>query len=112
MSWNKVEKAVRQAHAIAFDGCHKIYLAMDEEQVRSFKRYGYDEGDSQMYRASEFDQPVTEMLDKLDEWWAESCNLRFISAVATVPDGTDPNLGYTDLIPQGDDEPDDDEESE
>ena len=43
-----------------------------------------------------------EALELLRDWYDESCGLRFISAVKTV-DG-DPNDGFTDLIPQFDEE--------
>ena len=36
--WNDVEVAMEYAHLVAFDGCHKIYLAMDEEQAEWFRK--------------------------------------------------------------------------
>jgi hypothetical protein len=89
MSWKKVEKALPFAKAIAFDDCHKIYLAMDEEQVELFKAYGY----------KVFMTDNVAVLEVLHEWWADSCGLRFISAVSTVEG--DPNKGFVDLIAQG-----------
>lgn len=83
-----VADAIVNAELVAWDGCHKIYLAMDVEQAEWF-RDKYDfvvEG------------TASDMLDNLIEWWHESCDLRFISAVRTNHD--DPNAGFTDLIPQ------------
>ena len=50
------------------------------------------------------------MLEKLHEWWNESCGLRFISGVSHNEE--DPNYGFVTLIPQGasDDVDDDDDE--
>jgi len=83
-----VVEAITEAHLVAYDDCHKIYLAMDEEQAEWFREYF----------------PVTvegtaeEMLNALADWWENSCFLRFINAVAT--NHADPNAGFTTLIPQ------------
>lgn len=87
--WKRVEAAVQDALLIAFDGCHKIYVAMDKEQADWF-RDNYEhtlEGSSDA------------MLDTLHEWYDESCPLVFISAVRSSP--LNPNDGFRDLIPQG-----------
>ena len=42
VSWDKVEVAVELAKGIAFDECHKIYVLMDDEQMKLMKGYGYD----------------------------------------------------------------------
>lgn len=110
--WEEVEEAVKSAHLIAWDTCHKIYLAMDVEQAGWFV-------DNYTVNASDFidqnDEGVfsgtpDEMLDKLHQWWNESCGLRFISAVETNHD--DPNMGFTTLIPQGADDEEDESEYE
>ena len=41
-----------------------------------------------------------EMMNTLEDWYANSCGLRFIEAVKTV--AGDPNEGFTTLIGQGD----------
>ena len=82
------------AHLIAWDGCHKIYLAMDEEQAEWF-RENYE---------IVMDSSLDAMLWKLVDWYDKSCFLRFISAVATNHD--DPNAGYTTLIAQFDEDED------
>lgn len=63
-AWKRVEDALPNAKAIAWDTCHKTSLAT------------------------------------LQEWFADSCALRFITAVHSVPEGEDPNEGFTDLIAQ------------
>lgn len=96
--WDKVEAAVVHAHGVAWDGCHKIYLAMDEGEADWFATY--------------YPHWVTgtaaEMLDTLNEWYLDSCSLRFIQSVRAV-DG-DPNDGYVNLISQFEDAPLDDDD--
>ena len=102
-----VADAVEDALLIAFDGCHKIYLAMDEEQAYWF-RTNYN-GTSCTDRT--FTGTPKEMLNTLLAWWDESCGLKFINAVTT--DHENPNAGYKSLIGQGDwceDEDDEDDE--
>lgn len=91
--WNKVEAWLHDAKGIAFDGCHKIYVLMDDEQMAEMKEYGYDP----LIAADS--TTIDEMLSTLMEWYENSCGLRFINAVSTNHE--DPNLGFIDLIPQG-----------
>jgi len=98
--WQDVEATVEDARAIAFDNCHKIYVLMDDEQVRVVAGYGYDP------LITKDDMSSSEMLKTLRAWFQASCGLRFINAVCTVEG--DPNDGFETLIPQGADEEDDD----
>jgi len=41
------------------------------------------------------------LLNTLEDWYANSCGLRFIQAVTTVEN--DPNDGFEDIIAQGTD---------
>jgi len=68
-----------EAKAIGWDTCHKIYLSMDDEEVASMVALGY--GDDMLTRN---DATTEEMYARLEDWWANSCALRFISAVYTV----------------------------
>lgn len=99
-----VEDRVSEAKAIAFDNCHKIYLLMDDEQVEKMREYGYDP-----LITSEEADPYT-MFEILKNWYYDSCGLRFIQAVATHP--KDPNLGFENLIAQGDYVFEDEEDTE
>lgn len=102
-AWAKVEGALIGAHSIAFDGCHKVYVLMDEEQTEQMRGHGYgdqsaDGGDgSHLVVIGDVGQEWA--LEALRDWYADSCALRFIEAVRTV-DG-DPNEGFTALIEQG-----------
>lgn len=91
--WECVNSALAKATAISFDGCHKIYVLLDDHQADYQAALDYPF----MVFASETTRP--EMLATLKEWFDASCGLRFISAVRTV--GGDPNDGFDDLIPQG-----------
>jgi len=92
MSFDLVRERVPQAKAIAWDTCHKIYLLLDDEQVEITRGYGYDP-----LITSEEATP-DEMMRKLEEWYDNSCSLRFINAVRT--NHADPNAGFEQLIPQ------------
>jgi hypothetical protein len=100
--WKTVEDAIPSALGVAWDGCHKIYVAMDEEQDSWFNEssYAYTRGSGEV------------LLDLVRKCFAESCYLRFVNSVTT--NAEDPNAGYVALIPQGafDDEDFDDEEGE
>lgn len=100
--WEDVLDACGDAVAITWDGCHKIYVLMDDEQVELMTGYGYDP----------IIPVVSDQLacETLREWYDESCWLRFISAVRSVD--TDPNDGFTSLIGQFDDEEEWDEDED
>ena len=87
--WHEVREYVQEAKGIAFDGCHKIYLAMDYNQMDWFQ---------QNYEHFLASSPEV-MFEKLKIWYEDSCSLKFIQAVET--NEADPNEGFTNLIPQG-----------
>lgn len=74
-----MQAAVEQASAMHFDGCHKIYLSMDEATVDQMVEYGYN------IEPADF--------DTLKEWFDKSCSLRFVSAISNKDD-------FTSVIPQ------------
>ena len=96
--WDGVAAAVEEAVSIAWDGCHKVYVLMDEGQHDQMQSYGYDP----LIRVESIG--AEEALELLRDWYDESCALRFISAIKTVD--SDPNDGFTDLIPQFDEDED------
>jgi hypothetical protein len=109
-----VMDAVMDARLVAFDGCHKIYLAMDDEQAEWFRNnYNGVHCDDRTFEGT-----PKEMMKTLKGWWDDSCGLKFITAVTTNHD--DPNAGYESLISQDDawdfesqdDEYDDEDEDE
>lgn len=87
--------AAEHATIAAWDGCHKIYLGLDDDQAQRFEELEYEY----------LEYPETMISDDtyriLATWFNSSCALRFIQAVASVEEGEDPNKGYTSLIPQG-----------
>ena len=98
-----VKEKVSEAKAIAFDTCHKIYLLMDNEQVELMRGYGYDP------LITKEDATPEKMLATLQEWYEDSCGLRFIDAVSTNHEN--PNAGFETLIGQGDFAEDEEDEN-
>jgi hypothetical protein len=95
--WDDVEQVLLDgAKGIAFDGCHKIYILMDDEQMAEMKEFGYDP------LISAEDTTPDEMLSAVMEWYENSCSLRFVQAIHTNHD--DPNAGFVSLIEQGADD--------
>lgn len=90
--FTKVEQYLPNAVAITWDECHKIYVLMDNEQIEIMRGYGYDP------IILRDDNNLDDLRSTIGQWYADSCGLRFISAVSTNHD--DPNEGFTDLIPQ------------
>jgi oligoribonuclease (3'-5' exoribonuclease) len=90
--FDEVEYALEDAKAIAWDTCHKIYVLMDDEQVALMREYEYDP------LITSDEMSPSEMLDKIIEWYDQSCGLRFVQAVRSNPE--DANDGFVDLIPQ------------
>ena len=90
--FDEVRAAIGDAVLVAWDGCHKIYLAMDDIEADEFREH---------YPCVVEDSPDV-MLAEVGEWWDVSCSLRFVSAVHH--DAVDPNAGYRTLIAQGADE--------
>jgi hypothetical protein len=88
-----IKERVSEAKAIAWDTCHKIYVLMDDEQVELMREYQYDPLITNVEATPE------EMLATLEEWFEDSCGLRFIQAVST--NHKNPNDGFEQLIEQG-----------
>jgi len=103
--WGEVALTLGDAVAIAWDTCHKIYVIMDEAQVQKMIGYGYEDD---MIKAT--DSNPKEMLNTLQDWYANSCALKFIQAVSTVEG--DPKNGFDSLIPQGFFDIDEDEDED
>jgi hypothetical protein len=82
------DSAIEQALLVAWDGCHKIYVAMDDTEADWFlDNYEYVHSGS-----------PSVMSIVVRDWYERSCGLRFISSVRH--DDVDPNGGFTDLVPQ------------
>ena len=88
-----VYDSIHEAKAIAWDGCHKIYLLMDDEQVAKMREYEYDP------LITKDEMSDFEMFETVKDWYRDSCGLRFVEAVSTVEG--DPNEGFETLIGQG-----------
>jgi hypothetical protein len=91
-----IKERLSEAEAVAWDTCHKIYILMDNEQVELMRSYGYDP------LITNEEMNPDDMLDKVKEWYEDSCSLRFIQAVST--NDIDPNLGFESLVSQFEDQ--------
>jgi len=97
IDWYVVEDAVAQSKGIGFDGCHKIYVLMDNEQMYQMASYGYGEDGSSLVYSSQMS--ADEMFATVKRWYEDSCALKFVQSVTTVLDN--PNEGFESLIEQG-----------
>ena len=86
---------ISEAEGIAWDNCHKIYLLMDSEQVELMRGYGYDP------IITNEEMNPDDMFSLVQEWYENSCSLRFIQAVST--NHINPNAGFESLVSQFDD---------
>lgn len=96
--------ALKSAKGIAWEGCHKIYVLMDDEQVhlqRDVYGYGDGKGDSQFHLVGPSQAEQEQAFQTVKDWYDESCSLRFINGVRT--DRVDPNAGFFDIVAQCDD---------
>ena len=92
--WEDVRETLDSgAVSIIWDGCHKIYIVMDEEQHNLMvDDYGYEIH----HRLDEINEDIA--YEFLKHWFYESCGLRFISEVHM--DFDDSNKGYRNIISQ------------
>jgi hypothetical protein len=93
--WSDVKAELSEAKGISFDGCHKIYILKDDQQVKQSAEWGYGEDGSFLVT----DLDADEMLATIKKWYNDSCALKFVQTVETVEG--DPNAGYDSVIPQG-----------
>lgn len=86
----RVTKAIMDCEGVAFDGCHKVFILMDKAQMEKMRRLGYgdrtdiEKGDSRLMWAE--DTPRSEMYDLVKEWYAKSCELKFIQSIKSTDD--------------------------
>lgn len=99
-----------EAKGIAYDGCHKIYVLMDDEQMALMKEYGYGEDNPEYLISSSQLNPV-EMATVAMTWFKNSCGLRFIQGVRTT-DETNSHEGFFDILAQFEGSEDDDEDDD
>lgn len=77
MNKELVRDRINNCKAVAWDTCHKIYIVMDEEEVKKMEEYGYT-----AMLLSEFFSPDI-MYRAVMEWYKKSCALKFINAVGS-----------------------------
>lgn len=84
------------AAGIAWDTCHKIYVLMDSEQVQVMRALGYGDEEDPASLMTSSELTPRQMSATISKWFEDSCNLRFIHAVATAPDGEE----FFGIVPQ------------
>ena len=90
-TWLEVYRAINKCDSIAWDGCHKIYVSMDEEQTEKLREDGYAQVVTT--KQSSYDH----MTGLINKWYEESsCGLRFIEQISTDKYKTE----FRVLIPQ------------
>lgn len=92
IGWPAVEEASQTAKAVVWDGCHKIYLAMDDHQLEVFEKLGY----SIIIKGEE---PEV-LAGYVKSWYRKSCGLKFVSVVSTNETNPLVKSDFADLIPQ------------
>ncbi len=98
----KLRDALRGAKGISFCGCRKIYVLLDDGQVAEQESCGYGDGtDDSKLVLLRSDLDRERAFDTVKDWYEDSCGLRFISTVKTVPG--DPNDGFGRVIEQFED---------
>lgn len=97
---DRIIEAVKGAHAITWDKCHKIYISADAETTEEFKEWDYS-----ITLIPQPFKPEVDAAETLQGWYDDSCPLRFISKVSKrrSPD-SDPE--FESVISQFDDEED------
>lgn len=99
--WTATSTYADDCLLIAFDGCHKIYLAMDEIEASFFRNN---------YEFTLANNGENDLMDTLAYWYETGCGLQFISAV--WHDHLDPNAGFVRLISQSAESSQDEDEDE
>ena len=94
-----IKNRLESAKGIGWDGCHKIYILMDDDQMDVMQNYGYDP----LISSNQF--TPNQMFKIIQKWWDQSCGLRFISAVST----NEMCPIFETLIAQGEDQQQDEE---
>lgn len=96
--WADVDAALAHATSIAWNGCHKVYVLLDDEQTTQMRDLGYGDGTDDSVLITSVQATPAEMSAHVRDWFAQSCGLRFIGLVTTGDDQKTPE--YENLIAQ------------
>ena len=84
-----LDEIVTYAWSLSWDGCHKMYLNMDKAQHDKMMDLGYS--------LTIINNNPYITTQKIEEWYEDSCSLRFIDAVFSNDDNTDK---FVTVVPQ------------
>lgn len=87
-AWGEIEAVLPSVDAIAWDGCHKIYLLMNKQQTYYMQDY------PMLLRAEH--ASVEGLMLTIQEWYDDSCPLVFIQGC----DGPMEETEFVSYIPQ------------
>ena len=90
VDFSPVQARLATCKAIAWDGCHKIYVVMDDAELEKMISYGYEP----IIKAQ---QDAEQMFATVLKWFEDSCDLVFIDAVSNH---LNPNDGFETLVGQ------------
>ena len=98
--FDNVHDVLDEAILAAWDGCHKIYLALDEAQAEWF-----EQNYPHWVRGTD-----NELLNTVGQWYEDSCGLRFVSGVRSK-NGNANDGDFISLVEQfADEDADEDDE--
>lgn len=107
-NWDKVREACQTAVSISWDGCHKIYISMDQTQHDYMVELGYEPiriiDDPQATPADDNEVNRDDAYLYVRDIYSLSCSLRFVDAIRTVNGDPMSNDCFTTLVPQFDEE--------
>lgn len=92
-SFSEVKKALETASGIAFDGCHKIYVLADPNQVEVMRKYAY------RFVITSGEMSAADLFETIKVWYEKSCPLKFVQSVRTNTELTGDDI-FSALVPQ------------
>lgn len=96
--------AVREVTEVAvgasFDGCHKIYIHMDDGAHEESRRIGYGDGTDDSVLVDFGAMPNDEREGLIVGWFEQSCGLRFVHTIRGVGEA----VVFGTPVPQGGDD--------
>ena len=76
-----IKERLSSCVAITWDECHKMYILMDDNQVKQCESYGYNTF------AYAKENTTFGLYRIILSWYNQACELRMLDAVTTLEDG-------------------------
>lgn len=92
MGWDKVRAVLPEVKAAVWDGCHKIYLALDDQQAEKYREAGYSRSPAEIVLIEDKSpETLEELMDTIKDWYERSCFLSFVDATRTTSEPVNSN---------------------